>query len=91
MAAPVLVASCVNGSSATVVRGRAAFRKGSIFEQSQVPFSTLLPAIKSPELNLPVREDARQLGLADNTVYRLHHPLRAGMVVSRSFCKIAEP
>ncbi len=48
-------------------------RKGSIIERPQVPFSTLLLAIKLFELDLSTREAARQLGLAYNTVWRLHH------------------
>jgi transposase len=55
-------------------------RKGSIFERSQVPFSTLLLAVKLFELDMSVREAARQLGLAYNTAYRLHHLLRTAIL-----------
>jgi len=47
-------------------------RRGSILEGLRVPFTKFLMAIKLFEIDTSVREAAKQLGLAYNTVYNLH-------------------
>ena len=51
-------------------------RRGSILEGLRVPFTKFLMAIKLFEIDTSVREAAKQLGLAYNTVYNLHSLIR---------------
>ena len=51
-------------------------RRGSILEGLRVPFTKFLMAIKLFEIDISVREAAKQLGLAYNTVYNLHSLIR---------------
>jgi transposase len=51
-------------------------RRGSIMEGLRVPFTRVLMAIKLFELDTSVREAAKQLGLAYNTVYDLFNLMR---------------
>jgi len=51
-------------------------RRGSILEGLRVPFTRVLMAIKLFELDTSVREAAKQLGLAYNTVYDLFNLMR---------------
>ena len=44
-------------------------RRGSILEGLKIPFAKFLMTIKLFELDTSVRESAKQLGLAYNTVY----------------------
>lgn len=57
-------------------------RRGSILEGLKIPFTKFLMAIKLFELDTSVRESAKQLGLAYNTVYRLYHILRHAIVIT---------
>lgn len=57
-------------------------RRGSILEGLKVPFTKFLIAIKLFELDTSVRESAKQLGLAYNTVYRLYQILRYAIVLT---------
>lgn len=57
-------------------------RRGSILEGLKVPFTKFLMAIKLFELDTSVRESAKQLGLAYNTVYRLYQILRYAIVLT---------
>lgn len=51
-------------------------RRGTILEGLRVPFTKFLMAIKLFEIDTSVREAAKQLGLAYNTVYNLHSLIR---------------
>ena len=57
-------------------------RRGSILEGLKIPFTKYLMAIKLFELDTSVRESAKQLGLAYNTVYRLYQILRHAIVIT---------
>jgi len=59
-------------------------RKGSILEGLKTPFTKFLMAIKLFELDTSVRESAKQLGLAYNTVYHLYQILRHAIIVTDS-------
>jgi transposase len=51
-------------------------RRGSVLEGLKIPFTKFLISIKLFELDTTVRESAKQLGLAYNTVYHLYQILR---------------
>jgi transposase len=57
-------------------------RRGSILEGLKVPFTKFLTAIKLFELDTSVRESAKQLGLAYNTVYHIYQILRHAIVLT---------
>lgn len=57
-------------------------RRGSVLEGLKIPLTKFLMAIKLFEFDTSVRESAKQLGLAYNTVYRLYHILRRAIVIS---------
>lgn len=57
-------------------------RKGSILEGMRIPLTKFLLAIKLFELDTSVREAARQLDLAYNTVYSLHTLIRRAILVT---------
>lgn len=57
-------------------------RRGSILEGLKVPFTKFLMAIKLFELDTSVRESAKQLSLAYNTVYRLFQIIRHAIVIT---------
>lgn len=57
-------------------------RKGSILEGTRVPFTRFLTALKLFELDTSVREAARQLDLAYNTVYGLFHLFRRAIAAT---------
>jgi transposase len=57
-------------------------RRGSVLAGLKIPFTKFLMAIKLFELDTSVRESAKQLGLAYNTVYRLYHILRHAIVIT---------
>jgi transposase len=59
-------------------------RRGSILEGLKIPFTKFLMAIKLFELDTSVRESAKQLGLAYNTVYHLYQTLRHAIIISDS-------
>ena len=57
-------------------------RRGSILEGMKIPFTKFLMAIKLFELDTSVRESAKQLGLAYNTVYHLYQVFRHAIVIA---------
>jgi len=57
-------------------------RRGSIQEGLKIPFTKFLMAIKMFELDMSVRESAKQLGLSYNTVYHLYQILRHAIVIT---------
>jgi transposase len=57
-------------------------RRGSILEGLKIPFTKFLMAIKLFELDTSVRESAKQLGLAYNTVYHLYQILRYAIALT---------
>jgi len=57
-------------------------RKGSIVEGLRIPLTKFLMAVKLFELDTSVREAARQLDLAYNTVYSLHTLIRRAILVT---------
>ena len=57
-------------------------RRESILEGMKIPFTKFLMAIKLFELDTSVRESAKQLGLAYNTVYHLYQSFRHAIVIS---------
>jgi transposase len=57
-------------------------RRDSILEGLKVPFTKFLMAIKLFELDTSVRESAKQLDLAYNTVYHLYQILRHAIVIT---------
>ncbi len=57
-------------------------RRDSILEGMRVPFSKFLMAIKLFEIDTSVREAARQLGLAYNTVYNIHSLIRRAILAT---------
>jgi len=57
-------------------------RRDSILEGLRVPFTKFLMAIKLFELDTSVREAAKQLGLAYNTVYNIHSLIRKAILVT---------
>ena len=59
-------------------------RRGSILEGQKIPFTKFLMAIKLFELDTSVRESAKQLGLAYNTVYHLYQILRHAIIITDS-------
>jgi len=59
-------------------------RRGSILEGLKTPFTKFLMAIKLFELDTSVRESAKQLGLAYNTVYHLYQILRHAIIITDS-------
>jgi len=59
-------------------------RKGSILEVLKTPFTKFLMAIKLFEFDTSVRESAKQLGLAYNTVYHLYQILRHAIIITDS-------
>jgi transposase len=59
-------------------------RRGSILEGLKTPFTKFLMAIKLFELDTSVRESAKQLGLAYNTIYHLYQILRHAIIVTDS-------
>ena len=59
-------------------------RRGSILEGLKTPFTKFLMAIKLFELDTSVRESAKQLGLAYNTVYHLYQILRHAIIFTES-------
>jgi len=59
-------------------------RRGSILEGLKIPFTKFLMAIKLFELDTSVRESAKQLGLAYNTVYHLYQILRHAIIITDS-------
>jgi len=59
-------------------------RRGSILEGLKIPFTKFLMAIKLFELDTSVRESAKQLGLAYNTVYPLYQILRHAIIITDS-------
>jgi transposase len=59
-------------------------RRGSILEGLKTPFAKFLMAIKLFELDTSVRDSAKQLGLAYNTVYHLNQILRHAIIVTDS-------
>jgi transposase len=59
-------------------------RRGSILEGLKIPFTKFLMPIKLFELDTSVRESAKQLGLAYNTVYHLYQTLRHAIIISDS-------
>jgi transposase len=59
-------------------------RRGSILEGLKTPFTKFLMAIKLFELDTSVRESAKQLGLAYNTIYHLYQILRNAIIVTDS-------
>jgi transposase len=59
-------------------------RRGSILEGLKIPFTKFLMVIKLFELDTSVRESAKQLGLAYNTVYHLYQILRHAIIITDS-------
>ena len=59
-------------------------RRGSILEGLNIPFTKFLMTIKLFALDMSVRESAKQLGLAYNTVYYLYQILRQAIVIPES-------
>lgn len=59
-------------------------RRGSILEMQKIPLTKFLMAIKLFELDTSVRESAKQLGLAYNTVYHLYQILRHAIIITDS-------
>jgi transposase len=59
-------------------------RRGGILEGQKIPFTKFLMAIKLFELDTSVRESAKQLGLAYNTVYHLYQILRHAIIITDS-------
>ena len=59
-------------------------RRGSILRGLKTPFTKFLMAIKLFELDTSVRESAKQLGLAYNTVYHLYKILRHAIMITDS-------
>ena len=57
-------------------------RRGSILEGTRVPFTRILVAVKLFELDTSVREAAKQLGLAYNTVYNLFNLFREAIAAT---------
>lgn len=57
-------------------------RRGSILKGTRVPFTRILVAIKLFELDTSVREAAKQLGLAYNTVYDLFNLFREAIAAT---------
>jgi len=57
-------------------------RRGSVLEGLKTPFTKFLMAIKLFELDTSVRESAKQLGLAYNTVYHLYQILRHAIIIT---------
>jgi len=57
-------------------------RRDSILEGLRVPFTKFLMAIKLFELDTSVREAAKQLGLAYNTVYNIHSLIRKAILIT---------
>jgi transposase len=57
-------------------------RRGSILEGMKIPFTKFLMSIKLFELDTSVRESAKQLDLAYNTVYHLYQILRYAIVIA---------
>ena len=57
-------------------------RRGSILEGLRIPFTKFLMAIKLFELDTSVREAAKQLGLAYNTVYNIHSLIRKAILTT---------
>jgi transposase len=55
-------------------------RRGSFLEGLKTPFTKFLMAIKLFELDTSVRESAKQLGLAYNTVYYLYLIFRHAII-----------
>ena len=51
-------------------------RKGSFLESFRIPYRTFLLALKLFELEAPVRQAAKELGLAYNTTHRLFTEIR---------------
>lgn len=57
-------------------------RRDSILEGLRVPFSKFLITIKLFEIDISVRETAKQLGLAYNTVYNIHSLIRETILMT---------
>jgi len=57
-------------------------RHGSIIEGLRIPFTKFLIAIKLFEIDTSVREAAKQLGLAFNTVYNIHSLIRNAILAA---------
>ena len=57
-------------------------RRDSILEGLKVPFTKFLMAIKLFEIDTSVREAAKQLGLAYNTVYNIHALIRKAILTT---------
>jgi transposase len=64
--------------------GKEGVRRGSILEGLKIPFTKFLMAITLFELDTSVRESAKQLGLAYNTVYHIHQVLRHAIFIAES-------
>ena len=59
-------------------------RRGSILEGLKIPFTKFLMTIKLFELDTSVRESAKRLGLAYNTVYHHYQILRHAILIADS-------
>jgi hypothetical protein len=58
--------------------------RGNILEGQKTLSQKFLMAIKLFELDTSVRESAKQLGLAYNTVYHLYQILRHAIIITES-------
>jgi transposase len=58
--------------------------QGGILEGQKTPFTKFLMAIKLFEIDTSVRESAKQLGLANNTVYHLYQISRNAIIITDS-------